>query len=381
MTSRFPYPLEKGDKLRAYYQIKELSKDFDVYLLALSDIDVDQKSIDALSEFCVQINYFRLKKWNIYLQVILYFILGKSIQIGYFYNVKTARKINGLLAEIEPDHIYTQLIRCCEYTKNYHKCPKTLDYMDALSMGFKRRAEKEPFYTKWIFELEAKRLQYYERRIFDYFDYKTIISEQDKKLIFHPDQQEILAIPNGIDFSFFNFPKKEKPIYNLGFIGNMNYPPNIDAVLYLHDNYLQNHPEVSFLIAGATPHSKVLELGKRTNIHVAGWIEDIREAYASVEIFVAPMQIGTGMQNKLLEAMAMGLPCVTTRLANNAIGATHKEHIWVIENKFELQEAIDYLMNHPVEAQQMGGKGQKWVMEKYSWKNATSTLNQLIQPT
>lgn len=378
LTSRFPYPLEKGDKLRAYYQIKELSQHFDVHLIALSDQKVEQQSIAALNVYCSEIHILPLSKISILKNVAFHFLSAKSIQVGYFYNKKWIQKVNQLLHKIQPDHIYTQLVRCSEYSKNYHHCPKTLDYMDALSTGTIRRSEKENFFLKWIFSLEGKRLGMYERRIFDYFDFKTIISDQDKKLISHPEQSEIISIPNGIDQSFFEYPQKESPKYDVGFIGNMNYPPNIDAALYIHQNYLIKRPNVTCLIAGATPHQKILDLDKETSITVAGWVEDIREAYSDIKLFVAPMQIGTGMQNKLLEAMAMGLPCVTTQMANNAIGAEHMKTIYVVESVSELQNAIDWLLQNPKEAKAIGDKAQKWVHQKYSWKSATEPLVRII---
>ena len=379
MTSRFPFPLEKGDKLRIYYQIKELSKTFDLKLIALSDQPVSQEHLQELEQFCSEIHIFPLSKFSYLSNAAWHLLTGKSFQVGYFYNRKWIKRTNELLKKWKPAHIYTQLVRCTEYTKNYHDCPKTLDYMDALGTGSERRADKSNTLLKWIFKKEGERLKDYERRVFEYYDYKTIISEQDRRLIKHPDQRKIYAVPNGIDQSFLTYDGAYTQQYEIGFIGNMNYAPNVDAVHYINEHYLSKNPSVKFLVAGANPHASVLELANKDNITIAGWIDDIRTAYADMKLFVAPMQIGTGMQNKLLEAMAMGIPCITTPLANNAIGGIHKESIWVVDTPEELSEAINYLLENTNKANEIGQKAKEFVAQNYSWDKSTELLVHLIE--
>lgn len=379
MTSRFPFPLEKGDKLRAYYQIKELSKHFDLKLIALSDQPVLDEHKQELLQFCSEIHVFPISKASYLWNAAKHFLLGKSFQVGYFYNRKWIKETQLLLEKWKPSHIYTQLVRCTEYTKNYHHCPKTLDYMDALATGIDRRGQKSNPLLRWVFQKEGERLKEYERRVFEYYDFKTIISEQDRRLIKHPNQQKIFAVPNGIDQSFLQYEGSYLQRFDIGFIGNMAYPPNVDAVHYIQDHFLRNHPQIQFLIAGANPQPSVIELGKQKNITVAGWVDDIRTSYADMKVFVAPMQIGTGMQNKLLEAMAMGIPCITTSLANNAIGGIHRYSIWVVETPQELSDAIHHLLQHPREAQEMGQRAKEWVAQTYSWEKSTELLVSLIQ--
>lgn len=374
VLSRFPYPLEKGDKLRSYYQIKELSRRFSIYLIALSDVPVSRESIHELENYCSSVTVYRLGKLSVLLNSFLA-LLGKTpVQVGYFYNYFIARKINNQIHSIRPDHILSQLIRTTEYTKNYHLCPKTLDYMDALSKGMERRIEHAPWYKKWFFRTEYKRLLVYERIMFDYFDKKTIISEQDKRYIFHPERDKIVCIPNGIDAHFLEKITVEKK-YDLAFVGNMNYPPNIEAVLFIATRILPEFPGAKLLVAGATPHPRLEKLARQNpNIIVAGWIDDIRTAYLSANVFFAPMQTGTGMQNKLLEAMALGVPCVTTSLANNAIGAVHNESILVCDTAGEMKENLKQLFENAEKRYRIGTAGRAFVQERYSWEQTTGGL-------
>src|SRR5690606_15198329 len=159
------------------------------------------------------------------------------------------------------------------------------------------------------------------REIFDYFENKTIISEQDKQLIQHPDANQIQCVPNGIDESFFQFEPITKDV-DLVFVGNMNYPPNIEAITYLNNELLPELKGIKLLNSGASRAKKIQPIDNNNpNGELTGWVDDIRTSDARGKIFIAPMFIGTGMQNKLLEAMAMGLPFITTPLANNAIQA------------------------------------------------------------
>jgi sugar transferase (PEP-CTERM/EpsH1 system associated) len=380
LLSRFPYPLEKGDKLRAFNQIKELSKKHEVTLCALSTQKVAQSSIDELSKYCTKIEVIRLPKFRIYINLIkCLFFTEQSLQVAYFYNATVHNKIDKLLNKFQPDHIYCQLIRVAEYVR-HSQIPKTLDYMDALARGMERRIDNAPFYIRWALQLEASRLKKYEHFVFDDFDNHTIISEQDRALIVHLKNEEISIVKNGVDYHLFKHGELTKE-YDLIFTGNMGYPPNVESVVYLVNHVMplvwKENPELKLIIVGAEPTAKVLKL-KSDNVIVTGWVKEISAYYKKSKIFIAPMQIGTGLQNKLLEAMAMKLPCITSQLANNALGATHKKNILIGNNEEEYKDNILMLINDRNHQQQLGEKGYQFVKENYTWEGSTAILEKLI---
>ena len=383
LLSRFPYPLEKGDKLRAFHQIKELSKKHEIILCALTDEKVDKKSVEILSAYCSIIEFIRLPKWKIYWSLLIQLLFtDKSLQVAYFYSKSAQRKIDKSIAKHKPDHIYCQLIRVAEYVRR-SKVKKTLDYMDALARGMERRVEDAPFYWKWFLKTETTRLKRYEHFIFNDFDNKVIISEQDRKLIVNIDNDDIVIVPNGVDYSTYKHKEIEKDI-DLIFTGNMSYPPNVDSVVYLVNNIMplvwKKFPNINLVIAGAQPTSKVLKL-KSDKVLVTGWVEDISEYYSKSKIFIAPMQIGTGLQNKLLEAMAMKLPCITSQLANNALGATTNENILIGNNEKEYTDHIINLIEDDTLRERIAAKGYQFVKENYTWEGSTSILENLITST
>ncbi len=381
IVSRFPFPLDKGDKLRAFHQLKILSKTYRITLVALSSHAVSDDAFNQVSPYCEHIKIVRLSVWSKAINLFRFFLSNQPFQVGYFYRSKGRKLIKELIHLNNFKHIYCQLIRTSEYIKHIHHIPKTIDYMDALSMGIKRRIDEQPFYKKWLFKMEAKRLVAYEREIFDYFENKTIISEQDRKLIIHPDAEKIICISNGTDASFFEKIPHTKE-YDFVFVGNMNYPPNIKAVHAIHEHILPHFKGARLLISGATPHSSVIALAANNpHIDLTGWVDDIRLSYVRGQIFLAPMHIGTGMQNKLLEAMALEIPCITTPLANNAINAIHGEHIMVGETMEELIGCIEKLRNDTNFTNQLGINASKFVEHNYSWEKSVALLVDTIEHT
>jgi polysaccharide biosynthesis protein PslH len=380
ILSRVPYPLEKGDKLRAFNQIKELSKKHQIILFALNDSKLDENVVNEMKKYCRAISIIPLSKLDVAKNLLRAVFTGLPMQVGYFYFNKAQKKIDELVKKHQPDHIYCQLIRTSEYAKPYVNIPKTLDYMDVFSKGIERRKLSDPFYMKPLLSLEYKRLLKYENRIFNFFNNKTIISEQDRALIPHPENHKIKVIRNGVDTDYFK-PVQRKKEFDLLFNGNMNYPPNIESVEYLVEKimpYVWNRmPGVRLLISGASPNARVKEL-ESDKVIVSGWVDDVRENYAKSKILVAPMQISIGLQNKLLEAMAMQIPCITSALANNALGAKHNEEIMVADKPEQYALQILELLQNESKAKMIGMNGYRFAVSNFNWKTTTGMLEQLF---
>lgn len=304
---------------------------------------------------------------------------GLPLQVSYFYSPVLKKKIQNIIQSSQPDHIYCQLVRMAPYVADL-SFPKTLDYQDAFSVGMQRRAERSPFWLKWLFQLETRRLQQCENYNFTMFNHCTIISKQDRDLLKISEKEKIAIVPNGVDVSYFqpnpHFQKK----YDIAFVGNMGYHPNVEAAKYLAKNMmpiLQKHlPDVKLLIAGARPTAEVQHLASE-NIHISGWMEDIREAYWSAKLFIAPIFLGSGQQNKILEAMACYLPCITTPQVNNAIQASVNETILLAENAETFANFAIRLLSDDALREKMGTRARAWVETHFSWQSATAVLEQL----
>src|SRR5690606_27620540 len=178
------------------------------------------------------VHIFRIGRLAQFFKAFLSLFSSQPIQARMFYSRRVHRKFNAVINSLKPDHIYCQLIRTTEYVKSEHNIRKTMDYMDALSTGMMRMSADSGFFMKRIYKIESKRLARYENLIFDYYDHHTIISQQDKNLIYHPERKKIHVIPNGVNIDEL-VPVDIEVKYDIVFHGNMNYPPNVASALYI----------------------------------------------------------------------------------------------------------------------------------------------------
>ena len=394
---RFPYPLEKGDKLRAYHQIVELSKHHEIYLFAVSHMKVTPEQRAALEPYCKSISVVTPSRFTSYFNVLRNYFRSKSLQMGYWDSARARRTVKDLARSVQPDLVYNQMVRTVPFVARL-PFPKVMDFQDSLSLNTERRMEHSKGLWRWILHYEFKMLRSTEYNAFKIFDGLTIISEVDSEAIPQKKNGVIHIVPNGVDFDYFNnqatkqsgLSDSERPASNveqinqtfsLVFCGNLSYAPNIDAARYLVDEVMplvwQKRPDANLLIAGSAPKSSVRSLAS-DRVCIKGNLDDIRAAYSSARAFVAPMRIGSGLQNKLLEAMSMGLPCVTTPLANAALGATPGTHLLVGDTPQKLADAILSLLTDNDQASRIAREGNNFVREQYSWQAAILPLETLF---
>jgi sugar transferase (PEP-CTERM/EpsH1 system associated) len=379
LLSRVPYPLEKGDKLRAFHFIKQLSKKNKIILCALNDKKLHPEAYNALNPYCEAIYFIKLTKLRIFFNLLRVFFNRLPLQVNYFYSRPITKKILKLIEMNKPDHLFCQLVRVAEYIKD-SPIPKTIDYQDVFSKGVHRRMEKAAFYFKPFLYLEYRRLVRYEAKVFEYFNNKLIISFPDRDLIVHPKNEEITVIPNGVDTDYLK-PQELPKEFDIVFTGNMGYPPNINSAEYLVKKILPivhlTMPWVKLAIAGVNPANAVLNL-RSDKVIVTGWVEDMRLYYAKSRIFIAPMQIGTGLQNKLLEAMAMKIPCITSELANSALKAKENEDILIGRSEEEYAAHIISLLSSREQVYKLTENAYAFILKNYNWDAIFEKLSDVI---
>ena len=379
---RFPYPLEKGDKLRAYHQIVELSKRHEIFLFCVSHSKVPQESIDALQPYCKDIRVVRLNKVVCACNIVRNWFASKSLQMGYWNTGHSKHVYKAYEREVQPDVVYNQMVRTMPLVAR-SRFPKVMDFQDALSMNTERRMERSRGLWHYVLHYEFKMLRSSEYNAFSFFDALTIISEADSEAIPHKKNGEIKIVPNGVDFDFFRSDAVSVPKeHDIVFCGNMSYAPNVSAAHYLVEKVMPlvwaKRPATTLLLAGASPKHSIWRLGVEDRVTVSGWVDDIRTAYASSRLFVAPMLIGSGLQNKLLEAMAMHMPCVTTSLANIPLGATSGDQLLVGDDAETLAEHIVSLLDNNELSTRIADSGHRFVQEQYSWPTAVKPLEDIL---
>lgn len=377
---RFPYPLDKGDKLRAYNQIKELSKRNEVYLFCVSHEKVLPENVDKLRPFCKEIRIVRSPKLVNYKNVLRNFLATKSLQIGYWDSTKARKAYKEFEREVKPDVLYNQMVRTMVYVAR-SSYPKVMDFQDALSMNTERRMEHSRFLWHYILHFEFKMLRSTEYNSFKIFDALTIISDADSDAIPHMRNEDIYITPNGVDFDYFHPLQREKK-YDIVFCGNMHYEPNVRAARFLAEQVMplvwKQMPSARLLLAGAYPKKQVVGLANE-RVTVSGFVEDIRESYASAKILAAPMQTGSGLQNKLLEAMSMRIPCVTTTIANNSLHAAAGKEVLIGDTAEAFAEQVLLLLQDEQKRNDLAQQGFDFVHENFSWEKAGEKLESVLK--
>ena len=388
LTPRFPLPLDKGDRLRIHHQLEVLHEHFVIDLHCLSFRSVSQDELDHIRQRCHSVTVHRLSFIKAFIRMLWSPFSRRPFQVLLFTERRLVKRIRTRIMQGKPDVLLAQMVRTAEYVKDLDAVPHVLDIMDTLHAGAEREAERAPRWKRPLLTEEGRRLLRYEHRMPQYFDACTIISEQDRQLLPHPDKSGVHVVPNGVDITFFDPQAGVPPLphegtaYDVAFCGNLGYAPNIVAARFLaHEvapafEALSQRP-LRVLICGAQPAPAVKSLST-DSIDVVANVEDIRAAYLAAPIFIAPMLVNTGLQNKLLEAMSLERACLTTPRALAALGCDVGSAVATAEDALSFAQEINALLGDPQRRLEMGQEGATIIQDRFTWKAATVTLVALL---
>ncbi len=380
LLSRFPYPIDKGDKLRAYHQLQYLSRYADIHLITLSHHKVSESDKQAIAAYCTSIEIYYLHTFNTVWQSILSFFRAQPIQVGYFYSAQIRKQIHQQLHTLKPDLIYCQLTRTALYAIDL-PYPKIIDLQDAFSLNYSRIVSHSKGFYRWFYQRESARMAAFESHVIDHFDKATIISQQDKMAL-KADKEKVTIVSNGIDTDYYS-PQPIERNYELLFLGNLSYLPNRKAVEYiLHELcplLSAQFPNIKITIAGADTPSHYLAM-QHPHVSFTGWVDDTRSVYSRAHVFIAPLFAGAGLQNKLLEAMSMGLPCVATSVVNASLQATPDREILIADKASDFVQHISRLLNDAALYHSVSLASRSFVEQNYPWEQVNQELLQVVWP-
>jgi glycosyltransferase involved in cell wall biosynthesis len=320
LTSRLPWPPIGGEKNKTFAQLKILSEKYNITLISFGNINKDQKAIDKLKDYAPEIHLIhevRLLKLLRCLKVIFDY---KPIQIHLFYSKKFQNKVDELL----PSHdlLFCNLIRTAEYGLNTPVTkPKFLDLSDSIGLHYLNAANKitSPIW-KFIYKFEGPRLFAYEKQCVRVFNKSFLFNQLEVTQFDTP--KKIICLPHGVNKILFTHNSIGKPNLNrICFLGKMDYRPNIEAALWFVLYVLPILPlNFEFWVIGASPTNQILNLTKLdSRIKITGFVEDPFAIIKASLCSVIPVFTGGGIQNKLIEAMAVGSICITTSFCTNAL--------------------------------------------------------------
>lgn len=379
VTSRFPYPLLRGDQVRSYHFLRLLSKWHNITLVTPISQPVDNWRQQIVRRLCARWVPVHIPKWQTIIHLLRFPFSALPLQTLYFCPPSIQKCVHTLVQEEPFDLIHVQLARMAPVADGIDNVPKVLDFIDALSLNMRRRAMKERWPIKWFFHLETRRMAHYEQELVAFFDQQVVSSPLDKKVI--GTYKSLHVIPNGINIEDFPYHENGRENNIILFSGRMGYFPNAEAAIYFATRVFplirKQVPQARFLIVGADPPHRVRRLAGLPGVEVTGYVPRIQDYLTRATVAVAPMQAGSGLQFKVLEAMASGLPIVATPYALGGIDAVDGEHLLVGENAEDLAEQVVRLLKDPALRRRIARNARQLVEEKYTWERSVAMLEEV----
>lgn len=381
IASRFPYPPIQGDRVRAYHFLRLLSRQHSITLVAPVPGPIDSRVQQIVTQLCERWVPVRVSQWQAIAHLICFPFSDLPLQTLYFCPSIIQKCVQNLVQEEPFDLIHVQLARMAPVADGLSGVPKVIDFIDALSLNMHRRATRERWPMKWIFHLETRRMARYEQELVSSFDQQIISSPLDKEAI--GASETLHVIPNGVNIEDFPYTENGREDNIILFTGRMGYFPNAEAAVYFATRVfpliLQQKPDARFLIVGADPPRRVRRLARFPGVEVTGYVPRIQDYLARATVAVAPMQAGSGMQFKVLEAMASGAPVVATRYALGGIEAVDGEHLLVADDTDSLADQVVRLLRDPALRRRLARNARRLVEEKYTWERSVEMLEEVYR--
>jgi len=379
ITSRLLYPPIGGDRLKSYWLLKILSKHFKVHLVSLTDTKAPKEFYKWAKEINIEYKIFQKRKEQFYFNVLKGLTINKlPLQVNYYYFKDMQDYINKIYKDY--DLLFATLIRTAKYVINIKEKPKILEMTDSIGLNYLRSANQTSS-LKWkiIYSIESKRLLQFEKHCIEQFDITLFVNKEERDYFNLPYKTEWL--PNGVDENLLTYEKKDIKYKNyISFFGKMDYQPNVDAVLWFVENVLPHlNKNIKFIIVGAYPKKVVQDLTKRfKNVEVTGFVEDPYLILKSSLCIVAPMQTGGGIQNKILENMALGTINIVSSLAAKPIGAEHNKHFLVCDEPKEIAAIINKIYNNPKNFVGLKLNAREFIKNNFTWSIYEKRLIKII---
>jgi len=394
IAQRIPYPANKGEKIRTFHQIKHLAEQGH-QVTVLSPYENKEEQI-----FALQLSQFdnvlceAIPLGAKLLRLLTGLLKNESLSVANFYCKKLQQKIDVMIEQCNFDAVIctssavAKYVFCSTTLKSQKNKPALLmDFMDLDSDKWQQYADTSNLPIKWIYQREAKILEKYEQKIVESFAACFFIAEAEVNLFQAKSRhsESVHVLGNGMDTETFfpakKTPNNEQPVFL--FTGVMDYKPNVDAVIWFVKNIWlsvqSKYPKAKFIIAGMTPSSAVKELTNSSGIEVTGFVDNILPYYHQSDYFVAPFRLARGVQNKVLQAFACGLPVISTPMGAEGIDCVNKRDILLASKKEEFLSAISLLEQDDKLKNSIKENALKLIKEKYSWKGKLQVLDDILQ--
>jgi sugar transferase (PEP-CTERM/EpsH1 system associated) len=387
VAPRFPDPLLSGYQVRAFHQLRLLSRRHRISLVCFRSQRPDPQAYATVAGFCDEIHSVPLRPLDRLVGLVRGAVRGLPLQAAVFDTSSLRRKIRELLSQQRHDLVHLQLLRIAPALGGSSPLPRVIDLVDALSLNMARRSRLDGGLGGWAAALETGRLRRYEAQVCQTWDHATVVSETDRRAI--GDFPRLSINPNGVDLEHFRPSTAERAPHEIVFTGNLGYFPNIDGISWFAREVLprlrQSEPRLRLTVVGARPSSQVRRLEvPGAGVSVAGFVPEIVPFLHRARVAVAPLRAGSGQLFKVLEAMACGTPLVATPIAASGIGAVHERHLLLAETAEDFARAVLRLLRDPPLAAGLVAEARQLVEQRFRWETTVEQLeavyHSLLQP-
>ena len=392
LTHRIPYPPNKGDKIRSFHLLQHLSKRYRVYLGTFIDNEEDWRYEREVRNYCQDVCIVRLDPLPAKIKSLLALSGNDPLTLAYYRNTQLMQWVKAISHTESIQNIVVFSSAMAQYVEHLSDHRRIIDFVDVDSDKWRQYALSKPWPFNWIYHRESKRLLDYEKKVAGEFSSATFVSKKEAELFkqLAPDSaNKTTFFNNGVDTDFFS-PARDYPNpYPAGkrvlvITGAMDYWANVDAVSWFANSVFPaihaKLPDVDFYIVGAKPARQVQMLTNLPSIHVTGAVEDIRPYLMHAAVAVAPLRIARGIQNKVLEAMAMQKLVVVSMQAMEGIHATPGKELVVAGEAGDFAGRVLFLLDSDDQVT-MGQAARNRVLRDYTWSANLSRIDALLQPS
>jgi sugar transferase (PEP-CTERM/EpsH1 system associated) len=381
---RFPFPPKRGGKIRPFNMIRHLSQRHEVTVASIARSVQEAEEGRGLEPYCACAEMATVIEPVQLLRMVARLPTLTPSSMGYFYSGQLAGRIDALLAHERFDLIFVHCSSVAQYVAGVQGIPKILDYGDMDSQKWLEYARYKPFPLSLGYRLEAAKLARAERQLARRFDMCTATTFAEWQTL-EGYRTGVLSdwFPNGVDSDYFSPSAEAYDPDTIAFVGRMDYYPNQECMVDFCATTLPRlqakRPSVKLSIVGADPTPAVERLGKLPGVTVTGSVPDVRPYLRRSVLMVAPLNIARGTQNKILEAMASGVPVVTSRTAAGGVDAKDREHFIVASTPDEYAIAILRLITDPVERERLARAGRERMLSNHAWDRSMQRLDNIIE--
>jgi len=359
----------------------------EISLVSLLVEDYEQAMAKEIEQYCVSVDLVPLPKWEAYANCLWALPTLTPLRVAYYRSPSFARHIKAVIDRQNIDVVHGELIKVVPTLKaalSDENIPILYDSVDCISWFLQQEFEtlRNPLKKAFVYS-ELQKMRRYEQRALVDFDQLVITtsSDRDKLATLTGQAHHIEVVSNGVDIDYFTPWNGPRAADSLVFCGKLDYFPNAQAILHFCELTLpliwKHRPQVRLTIVGNNPPQSVRALTVDKRISVTGYVADTRPYLGAASVVIAPLLVAAGMQNKVLEALAMGMPTVTTPSCSRILGAKGGIHLLEAEEPRAFAKAIVKLLDDPQLAQQLGIAGRQFVAEHYNWTRVANTLNRL----